>query len=79
MERAIWIKRGGTEHERATVGVGNRTWPIKDKERGRWNVWVGPGLRECNAGYETNNCGEFRVRWSGLLHSKGGGRTRVPR
>ena len=27
---------------------------------------VGPGLRNCKAGYETTNCGELRVRWRGL-------------
>ena len=28
-------------------------------------VMVGPGSRECKAGYEKNNCGELRVRWRG--------------
>ena len=54
--------RGGAEHERAKAGVANRTWPIQDGEREK--VRVGPGLRECEAGYETNNCGKLRVRWS---------------
>ena len=35
-------------------------------ERKRDKVRVGPGLRECEARYETKNCGEFRVRWREL-------------
>ena len=33
------------------------------KEREGDNLAVGPGSRERNTGYETNNCGELRVRW----------------
>ena len=32
------------------------------RERKREKVAVGPGSRECNAGYETKKCGELRVR-----------------
>ena len=43
-----------------------------EKERGK--VAVEPGPEECTAGHETNNCGELRVRWSGLcaLGNRGG-------
>ena len=33
------------------------------RERKREKLAVGPGPRECKHGYETNNCGELRVRW----------------
>ena len=36
------------------------------RERKRKKVAVGPGSRECKAGYETNNCGEQNIsvlRW----------------
>ena len=36
------------------------------RETKRDKVGVGPGLRECEAGYETNSCVELRVRWRGL-------------
>ena len=36
------------------------------RERKKAKVSVGPGLRECEAGYETNSCVELRVRWRGL-------------
>ena len=29
-------------------------------------VMVGLGSRECKAGYDSDNCGKFRVRWRGL-------------
>ena len=37
-------------------------------EKEREKVSVGPALRECEAGYQINNYGEWRVRWRGLLH-----------
>ena len=43
------------------------------KERKREEVAVGPGPRECKAGYETNNCGELRVRCRGLRALEGNG------
>jgi len=42
-------------------------------------VRAGPGLREFETGYETNNCGKLRVRWRGLLHKKGGQNISVSR
>ena len=39
---------------------------LQEREKEREKVRVGPGLRECEAGYETNNCVELRVRWRGL-------------
>ena len=36
------------------------------RERKRAKLRVGPGLGECEARYETNGCGELRVRWRGL-------------
>ena len=47
-------------------GAWNRTRPPEDREGERERVMVGPGLRVFKAGYETKNCGEFRVRWRGL-------------
>ena len=37
-------------------------------EKEREKVKFGLGLRDCEAGYETNNFGKLRVRWRGLLH-----------
>ena len=36
------------------------------RERKREKVGVGPGVIEFEAGYETNNFVELRVRWRGL-------------
>ena len=49
------------------------------RERRREKVRVGPGLRECQVRYETNNCGEKRVRWRGPSALKGGQNMSVPR
>ena len=38
------------------------------QEREKERVRVEPGLRESEAAYETNNCGELRVRWRELPH-----------
>ena len=35
------------------------------REKKREKVRVGPKLREFEAGYETSNFGELRVRWRG--------------
>ena len=43
------------------------------RERKREKLAVGPGPRECKAGYETNNCGELRVRWRELCALGEGG------
>ena len=45
------------------------------RERKRWKVAVGPGSGECKAGYETDNCGELRVRWRELFALGEGGST----
>ena len=37
-------------------------------EKEREKMGVGPGLRECEAGYEKNIYGEVHVRWRGLLY-----------
>ena len=42
------------------------------KTEKREKVSVGPGSREREAGYQTNNYEESRARWRGLLHSKEG-------
>ena len=42
------------------------------RERKREKVRVGPGLRECEAGYKTNNCRELRVSGEGYMHRRGG-------
>ena len=36
------------------------------RERKSEKVRVGLGLRQCEARYESGNCGEFCVRWRGL-------------
>ena len=38
-------------------------------------VAVGAGPRECEAEYETNNCGELRIRWREICALGEGGRT----
>ena len=49
-------------------------------QRKRGKVAVGPGSGECKAGYETNNCGELRVRWRGLCAlGEGGQNMGVPK
>ena len=60
-------RRGGREHGRAKVGAANRTWPKQDGSE-REKVRVGQGLRECEAGYETNNRKKLRVEWRGPLY-----------
>ena len=70
MNRAMCIMIGWAEHQRVKVGVANKNWPIQRIKREI--VRVGQGFRECEAGYETNNCEEFRVRWRGPLHLNGG-------
>ena len=51
------------------------------RERKSEKVRVGPRLRQCEARYETGNCGEFCVRWRGLCALGEGGEEhgRVPR
>ena len=39
---------------------------VSRRERKREEVAVGPGSGEYKAGYETNNCGDLRVRRRGL-------------
>ena len=48
------------------------------RRKKREKVGVGPGLRECEAGYETNNYGELRVDREGYMHRRGQN-TSVPR
>ena len=48
-------------HERASEGVLQTEHGLHKREKEREKVAVGPGPRECKAGYETNNCGELRV------------------
>ena len=42
-------------------------------------VVIGPGSKEYIAGYETNRCGELRVRWRGLVDRWEAGHGRVSR
>ena len=69
MERAIALKGG-------TSGLGSQPF-LKTREK----VRVGPGLGECEAGYETSNCGEVRVLdGEGYMHRREGaedGRVKV--
>ena len=37
------------------------------RQRTSEKVRAGPGLKECEAGFETSNCGELRVRWRWLV------------
>ena len=55
-------------YERVSRGMLETEHGLQEREKEREKVSVGPGLGECEAGYETNNYGELRVRWSGLLH-----------
>ena len=63
MKRAMCVKRGA-EHERFKVVLQIKNGLQKTEKREK--VMVGPGPRGCNAGYETNGCGELRIRWRGL-------------
>ena len=45
---------------------------LQEGESKRGKESVGPGLRVCKAGYETNSCGDLRVRWRGPYALKGG-------
>ena len=41
---------------------------------------VGPGPKECKAGYETNNCGDLHIRWRELFaFGEGGKNMSAPR
>ena len=52
-------------HERASRGMLETEHDLQEIEKKRDKVRDGPGLKECEAGYETNNCEELRVRWRG--------------
>ena len=77
VESCALDKEGNMHREGGRSMNVSRRW-VSSTELGRYKtekerkVSVGPGLRECEAGYQTNNYGELRVRWRGLLHSKGG-------
>ena len=51
-------------HERASRGV---LETVFRRQRRREKVVVGPGSRECKAGYETKYRGKLRVRWRWLV------------
>ena len=62
----------GHMHRRGGQNMNVLRWVYKQnladtRRRKTEKVSVGPGLRDCGAGYETNNCGKLRVRWRGLL------------
>ena len=59
------VGRWKVGHERVSRGVLQTEHGLhkREKERKRDKLAVGPGSREYKAGYETNNCGELRVRW----------------
>ena len=51
---------------------------IASRRKGRrGKVRVGPGLRKCESGYETNIFLELRVEWRGISAWERGGRTWV--
>ena len=57
MERAICIGEGEQK-----MSVPRQTeLGLYKTEKQREKVRAGPGLRECEAGYETKNCGELCV------------------
>ena len=71
MERAVGIRRGGQD-----MGVPSGCYKqnlANTRRRKRAKVRIGPGLRECEVGYETIFCDELRLRWRGPLHKKRGG------
>ena len=71
-ERGMDVSRWVLRRERGLQG--------REKERERGKVGVGPGLNECEAGYETNNCGEMCVRCRGpCALGEGGQNIGVPR
>ena len=45
-------RRGGSKHGRVKVGAANTKNLAYTRRRRREKVSVGPGLRECDAGYE---------------------------
>ena len=54
-------------YKRVSRGVLEIEHGLHKREKKREKVAVGQGPRECKAGYETNNCGELRVRWRELF------------
>ena len=49
------------------------------RQRKREKVVVGPGSKECIAGYETHSCRKISVRWRGPVGRWQGGHVRVSR
>ena len=61
----------GYVHKKGGQNMSASRWCYKQntafrRERKREKVTVGPGSRVCKVGYETNICGDLRVRWRGL-------------
>ena len=73
MERAICIREGGQNMSVPRWEPQKNSADTRRKKREK--VRAGPGPRECEAGYETNNCGELRVALDeeGHTHRKWGG------
>ena len=66
MKRVIFIERGG--RARKCQGGGCQQQNLADiRRRRREKEGAGSGLRECEAGYETNKYGELRVLWKKAL------------
>ena len=71
----IW-EVGGGPVSRGVLETGNG---LQKTEKEREKVVDEPGSKDCIAGNETNSCGEFRVRWRGLVGRWEVGHGRVSR
>ena len=69
------VGRWEVGHKRASRGVLQTEHGFHKREKGREKLAVEPGPGGCKAGYETDNCGELRVRWGNYAHEERAGRT----
>ena len=60
------------KHGRVSRGMLETEHYLQEREKEREKVRAGSGLREREAGYETNSCGDFRVKRRGLYAERGG-------
>ena len=62
-----WMGIWEVGHGRVSRGVLETEHGLQKTEKEREKVVVGPGSKECIAGYERNSCRESRLRWRGLV------------